>query len=403
MEIESAPAARYGLPALVRFCSQCLMSNQRPSSFPEFKHTRDRQTPTLNIGDDGVCDACRYANWKRTQSVDWGYRRRQLEALCDRHRRQDGGHDCIVPGSGGKDSCFATYMLKHEFGMHPLTVTWPPILYTEIGRRNFEAWTRDVDNVTFKPRGHRILTRLSIETLLHPFQPFILGQKNLAPKIAARYGIPLIFYGENEAEYGNPIGDNASSLRSRSFYTFDNLGDLYLGGIPIGDLWRHGLSDADVGAYLPLPAADTPADLEVHYLGYYLPWTPQEAYYLAAERCGFAANPFRTEGTYSKYNSLDDKIDGLHYFTTWIKFGLGRATYDASQEIRNRHLTRDEGLALARRFDGEFPERYLDEILAEIDLPRQRFLDLCEAAKSPHLWAGDRLRVTAWDQLDAAA
>ena len=64
----------------------------------------------------------------------------------------------------------------------------------------------------------------------------------------------------------------------------------------------------------------------------------------------FKARPFRTQGTYSKYNSIDDKIDDLHYYTTYIKFGIGRATYDASQEIRNNHITREEGVALVNPF-----------------------------------------------------
>ena len=72
-------------------------------------------------------------------------------------------------------------------------------------------------------------------------------------------------------------------------------------------------------------------------------WIPQEAFYYSVENCGFKPSPFRTQGTYSKYNSIDDKIDDLHYYTTFIKFGIGRATYDVSQEIRNEHLTVDEG------------------------------------------------------------
>ena len=54
----------------------------------------------------------------------------------------------------------------------------------------------------------------------------------------------------------------------------------------------------------------------------------QEAYYYAVENTGFEANPVRTEGTYSKYNSLDDKVDGFFYFTRWIKFGVGRTMMD---------------------------------------------------------------------------
>ena len=90
-------------------------------------------------------------------------------------------------------------------------------------------------------------------------------------------------------------------------------------------------------------------------------WIPQETFYYSVENCGFKPSPFRTQGTYSKYNSIDDKIDDLHYYTTFIKFGIGRATYDVSQEIRNEHLTVDEGKKLIKKYDGEFPDRYFSE------------------------------------------
>ena len=69
-------------------------------------------------------------------------------------------------------------------------------------------------------------------------------------------------------------------------------------------------------------------------------WHPQSAFYFAVENGGFTASPERTIGTYSKYNSIDDKIDDFHYYTTFIKFGIGRATYDASQEVRSGDLER---------------------------------------------------------------
>jgi N-acetyl sugar amidotransferase len=384
--------AYYGLPREVVFCKRCLMSNQRPSSYPEFKHTKDRITPTLKIDAEGVCDACRWNEWKRSQRVDWEDREKQLLALLDKHRRTDGGYDCVCPGSGGKDSIYAAHVLRYKYGMNPLTVTWPPILYTDIGLQNFRNWLEigGFDNISFKPNGrvHRILTRLAIENLLHPFQSFIIGQKNLAPKLAAKFDIPLIFYGENEAEYGNPIGDNMSSLRDKSYFTYSHLDEMFLGGVPVKELLeRNDMTLTDLKTYLPISAEELEnKQLEVHYLGYYLPWTPQETYYYSVENCGFQANPSRTEGTYSKYNSLDDKIDGFHYYTTYIKFGLGRATYDASQEIRNRHLTRDDGIALVKRFDGEFPHRYFAEVMEHIEMEPERFIELCDQFRSPHLW-----------------
>ena len=80
---------------------------------------------------------------------------------------------------------------------------------------------------------------------------------------------------------------------------------------------------------------------------------------LAVENTKFKARPFRTQGTYSKYNSIDDKIDDLHYYTTYIKFGIGRATYDSAQEIRTEKITREEGVNLVKQYDQEFPKKYL--------------------------------------------
>lgn len=282
---------RYGLPAQIRFCTRCVMSNQRPSSYPEARHTRDRKTLTLHIDDEGVCDACRAAEIKN--QIDWKERERQLWALCDQHRRDDGSYDCLVPGSGGKDSALQAHVLKYTYGMHPLTVTWPPILYTDYGLENFRNWIEigGFDNITFKPNGRvqKTLTRLSIQNLLHPFQTFILGQKNLGPRIAVKYGIELVFYGENEAEYGNPLADNSTSLRDKGYFTMENVDDVYLAGVSTRELREvHGIDLADLMAYLPAPAEEIErAKIEVHYLGYYLKWTPQESYYYAVEHTGF--------------------------------------------------------------------------------------------------------------------
>ena len=43
-------------------------------------------------------------------------------------------------------------------------------------------------------------------------------------------------------------------------------------------------------------------------------------------KTGFKPNTERTEGSYSKYSSIDDKIDDFHYYTTYIKYGLGRSS-----------------------------------------------------------------------------
>jgi N-acetyl sugar amidotransferase len=382
----------YGLPQDVKFCTKCVMSNQRPASTIEFKHTADSKKITMQFDENGVCDACRTAEIK--DSINWGMREEELLKLLDKHRKNDGSYDCLVPGSGGKDSAYQAHVLKYKYGMNPLTVTWPPILYTDYGLKNWKNWLDSgFDNISFYRNGKvmKLLTRLSIENLLHPFQTFILGQKNLAPKIAAAHGINLIFYGENEAEYGNPIADNMTSLRDKSYYSFEHLNEIYLGGVTVSELIEsYDVRLSDIMAFLPPKAEDLEkANIEVHYLGYYLKWTPQEVYYYAVENTGFKARPFRTQGTYSKYSGIDDKIDDLHFYTTYIKFGIGRTSYDASQEIRNKHLTREEGIALVKRFDGEFPDRYFEDVMNYIEMEPEHFHELCNKFRSPHLWGKD--------------
>lgn len=401
------PEALYGLPTNVAYCKKCVISNQRPNSAVEYNNTIGSLKKTISFDGDGICDACKFAERKRLK-IDWEERERQLVDLCNQHRKNDGSYDCIVPGSGGKDSFYASHILKTKYGMHPLTVTWAPHAYTDWGWKNFQSWIHaGHDNYLMTPNGrvHRLLTRLSTELLFHPFQAFMFGQKALAPKMALLFKIPLVFYGENEAEYGNPIKDTDSALRDWSYFTAKDPSEIFLGGVSLENL-KHsfGVDDNDLQPYLPAnPNQIEESKVEVHYLGYYHKWHPQSCYYYAVEHGGFEASPERTPGTYSKYNSIDDRIDDFHYYTTGIKFGLGRASYDAAQEIRSGDIDRDEGIALVKRFDHEFPDRFADEIFKYLSLPQEHFpaaskmfeqpvMDkeyfrlLTNKFRSPHIW-----------------
>ena len=392
--------AKYGLPPVVKFCKKCVISNQRPSSTNEYFHHAKTKHISIDFDKDGVCDACRF-NEAKADTINWQEREEELLELLDRHRSKDGSYDILVPGSGGKDSAFQSHILKYKYNMNPLTVTWAPHIYTDIGWKNFQNWLSvgGHDNYLFtpNPKIHGLLTKLAFENLLHPFQPFILGQKTFAPKMAEKFGLSLIMYGEPPGEYGykSKISDEKFNLEgskedghSIDFALENNFSDLYLGGEKVSEiLSKYDLSIGELNPYFPMdPNIIRQKNIEFHFLGYYLKWTPQECYYYAVENTGFEANPERTEGTYSKYNSIDDRVDGFFYWTTFIKFGLGRATYDAAQEIRNNHLTREEGMALVKRFDGEFPKKYFNQILEYMGISESRFFELVEKFYSNHLW-----------------
>lgn len=397
----------FGTPYEVKFCKSCVISNQRPSSTVEFTHTRESKKQTIAMHDDGMCDACKYHHEKE-KNIDWDLREKKLLDLLEQYRgRSSSGYDVIVPGSGGKDSAYTAHILKYKYGMNPLTVTWAPHLYTDVGWRNFQNWMHigGLDNVLFTPNGklHRLLTKLAFHNLLHPFQPFIVGQRIIGPIFANKFDVPLVMYGENQAEYGNNIDENQTPSMSQDFFTMEDPMDINLSGVKVSDIIKkYGFLSTDFQPYLALPKnVLSTKQIDVHYLGYYLKWDPQECYYYAVENTGFQANDERTEGSYSKYSSIDDKTDGFHYYTTYIKFGIGRATYDASQEIRNGKITREEGVHLVSKFDAEFPKKYFSEFLQYIDTTEEEFWRTIDKFRSPHLWEKTsdnkwKLKHTVW-------
>jgi len=363
--------SKYGLPEKVVYCTKCVVSNQRPR---------------ISFDEHGVCNACQFA-YKKQHLIDWSDRERQLRDLLDRHRSKGGSYDVVVPCSGGKDSASVAHRLKHQYNMHPLTVTWAPHIYTDIGWRNFQNFIHSgFDNILATPNGrvHRTLTRLSFELLGDPFQPFIYGQYVLPFRIAVNYKIPLVFYGENgEVEYGG-----SSKNEDKPGNPIEDFARFYFSGLLVDKFVKYGISEHDLQPYrMPAYEELKAAGVEMHWFSYYHKWVPQENYYYAAEHCGFQANPDgRSEGTYSKYASLDDRTDGFHYYLSYIKFGIGRATSDAAHEIRDGHITREEGVRLVRRYDGEFPNKHFKEFLDYTELTEKQFLEVIDSFRSPHLW-----------------
>ena len=153
---------KYNLPKKVIFCKKCVISNQRPR---------------IEFDEEGICNGCRYFGYKK--KIDWEKREIELKKLLDKHRSNNENYDCVVPSSGGKDSAYVAHELKHKYGMNPLTVTWAPLRYTEIGWKNLTNFNdHGFDIILGMAQGdvRRRLCKESAIELGDPFQPFIYGQ-----------------------------------------------------------------------------------------------------------------------------------------------------------------------------------------------------------------------------------
>lgn len=358
---------------MIRFCKKCVISSMRPR---------------ITFDADGVCSACRFAELKA--ATDWAAREAELIALCDAHRSVDGSFDVVVPVSGGKDGGFTAHQLKTRYGMHPLCVSFAPLLPTEIGQKNLRAFIDSgFDVIQGHPNGQtaRKLARLAFEHMGDPFQPFIYGQTNFPLRIAAQERIGLVMYGEDgEAEYGGSV---KVPRAKRSPEEHDS--QYFSGKSP--EFWEaYGVTSKELEIFqghIPRLGEESPP---IHFFGYYKKWDPQENFYHCSEHTGFSPNPERTEGTYSKYASLDDRLDGLHYHLAFIKFGIGRATSDAAHEIRDGKITREEGVALVRKFDAEFPQRHYEAACEYMGLTMTEATKIIASWRSPEVWDGPQLR-----------
>ena len=167
--------------------------------------------------------------------------------------------------------------------MNPLTVTYSPILYTEIGFKNHRAWIDKggFDNLLFSPNGRvtSILSKEAFINLLHPMQPFKFGIKSLAAKTALKYGINLVMFGEPYAEYGSEDSDTLKKPSYDVNWYINDLIKFSLGYFTTKDFLKkyQWLKFSDIKSFMPLTSDDVKNNkLDVQYLGWYLKWDPKK-------------------------------------------------------------------------------------------------------------------------------
>jgi hypothetical protein len=123
------------------------------------------------------------------------------------------------------------------------------------------------------------------------------------------------------------------------------------------------------------------------YFSYFFKWSMLENYNFIKSKYEFRTCPKgRTDGTFTNFDSLDDKMDNLYYYMQFIKFGFGRAVRDACRMIQNDQMSRAKALALARKYDDEFPYEYFEEVLDYLDLAEDKFHEIVDMHRNLEVW-----------------
>lgn len=340
----------------MKYCSKCLMPETRPR---------------IEFDEHGVCNACTWTEEKKDK-IDWTIRQKELANLVDTAKKRNQNHfDVIAPSSGGKDSSYVAYKLK-EIGLTPLTITLKPPLPFEIGEKNLENFiNKGFDHVHITPNykiGAEIAKKAFIE-LGQPMFAWIISVQTAIFRSAVVFDIPLVMFGEEgEAEYGGN-----SKLKTKSTYNLEDSIKLYLSGRD-PKTFINKYSDKDL-YWWRYPSIDQFKELNpsIAHWSYFENWDPYRNYVVAKEQFDLHESDSRSVGTYTNFAQTDTKLYDLHVYLMFLKFGFGRCTQDVGIDIRRGALSRKQGTALVKAYDGEYPEDYIEDYLKYFDMTENEF------------------------------
>lgn len=353
----------------ISYCKKCLMPNSRPR---------------VVFDNNQYCNACSNADDKI--KIDWKSRQEEFLEIINIHKKND-GYDCIVPWSGGKDSSSIAWKLKYEYGLNPLLVTFSPMLPNEVGNYNRESMINaGFDSLFFRP-NQKVQKSLAKRFFIERGNPKVAwdaGINAVPVQVALKYDIKLIFYAEHgESEYGGKVIDNESTKKRN----FTEVIEHQIGDDP-NNWTTDEIDEKDLNPYIyPDIEEINEQNIQAYYFSYFNKWSMFENYEYIKNKISFKTHKDgRTPGTFTNFDSLDDKFDDIYYYMQYIKFGFGRCVRDVSRFIQNQHMTREEGLELCKLYDGEFPESNIKEIIDYLNMSEKDFYLTIDRHRNEEIW-----------------
>ncbi|MBF0492107.1 MAG: N-acetyl sugar amidotransferase [Deltaproteobacteria bacterium] len=362
---------------MIQYCKRCVMPNTKPDLF---------------IDDQGICNACR--NYEKRQVVDWDSRKKELHQVLERYRNKKGSNwDCIVPGSGGKDSSYQALKIK-QLGMNPLIITSTTCDLSDLGRKNIENLKQqgfDYLELSANPVTRRKLNRIGLTQVGDISWPEHVAIFTSPVRLAVQLKIPLLIWGENsQNEYGGPATAAENNVLNRRW--LEEFGGLL--GLRVSDMiGLEGIQAKDLIPYT------YPSDEELQsvgvtglFLGYFIPWDGYSNV-LYSQAFGLQTSPTVIEGSAVNYENMDNHQMGIHDYFKYLKFAFGRASDLVSLHIRRGRLTREDGMEMIRKLDGKFPWTYLgkpiEKILEPLEISIEEFIKICDRFTNKKLFVTD--------------
>lgn len=374
----------------MEYCARCLYpANARPA---------------IIFDEEGVCSGCRYHESRARLEISWSERQKMLDQILDdaryTARARGNSHDCIIPVSGGKDSHYQVWLMKKKYGMNPLLVTFNHAYNSPSGQRNLENLVEksgcDLIRYTAGLDSVRRISRHMLETVGDLTWHYHAGIRTFPFQVAVKYNIPLIIWGEHGfAELTGMV-----TLEDFVEFTKWTRKEHDMRGYEPHDLvGKNGITAQDIAPYV-YPSDEEIARTAVRgiYLSNFFDWDAKKQAERMIAEWGFSPIAYERERTFNLYAKIEDHANDVHDYLKYLKFGYGRATDDASMEIRHGRMTRKEGVEMVRRYDATEPST-LVMYCEFLGITVEEFYRIVEPMRDLNAW--EKLSDSGWVAKDS--
>jgi N-acetyl sugar amidotransferase len=278
-------------------------------------------------------------------------------------------------------------MVKNVFGLKPLLVTYNKQYNTEVGIRNL-AYLRtlfgcDLMTLTVSPETVKKITRVSLLKMGSIYWHCLAGQTVFPVQVAVKLKIPLIVWGVHQGCDQVGMFSHLDEVEMTRKYRKEH--DLM--GFEAEDLVDEtmGLHEKDVQPFV------YPYDKEIEkvgvrgiYLSNYIRWDSKKQHEEMIKLYGYESFPQKR--TFDTYNDVDCyNYSDVHDYIKFLKWGYGKATDHACREIRLKRLTREEGIALVKRYQNLKPKN-LKLFLDWLGITENGFYYYINQFRDPRIW-----------------
>ena len=351
----------------MKYCINCILPDSRPN---------------IIIMQDGKCSACHSHHNKK--KINWGKRKILFEKIISKIKKKKKIYDCLIPVSGGKDSTWQVLKVL-SYGLNPLTFSYKPILRTKIGQTNLDNLKKiGVHHIDFTVNENA--EKKFLKKVFFKFGavalPMHMAMWNMSYNLAKSFSIPYIIWGENSAnEYGGSERDNKLKNLDKKWIkkygiNFNTTAKNWVG---------KDLSEKELAPFIKLKSNNNKFKPISIFLGDYFKWDPFETFNIA-KKFGFKQNRNGPKTGVYNYADIDDDLISIHHFLKVYKFGFSRDYDNLSLEIRNKRMSREKAVKLAKKRGFKIPYKDINKFCKLIGISQKKFFETCEKFRNKKIW-----------------